>query len=485
MCYVIGLDLGTTCIKALILDETGRILSSASRDDKLLTPHRGWAEQNAEHWVELSAEVIKEAVSEAAIDPGSIRALSVSSQGITIVPVDRDYKPLRYALSWLDIRPENEIEFICSRISAEDIFSITGKSLNPAYSLPKILWLMRNEPEIFRKTSKLLLPHDFLCAFLCGCPVTDHTMASGTMLYDLTTQQWSSRLLDLFEIDPCLLPVIKWSGTPVRTLTKEASHLTGLPETTLLVTGGQDQKIAAHGASLKAGTATISFGTCAAMEFLLESFPAFPSHGFAASSYISPETRVLEACINTAGAAIKWARDTLFPEMSFDDMNTLAESCTSSGGVFFYPFLQGSGTPHNTSAQGAFTGLTLAASKAELIRAIYEGIVMEVYTNLYSARIAGVTVEQLYIFGGGSKGAVINQMLADITGCEIQAFSTTEMSAFGAAKLAASAIGIHNFTLPVSGIWEPDMTQNTRYKELYQLYQANIPAVLNLTPAIK
>jgi len=476
----IGLDLGTTCVKALLFNEAGCVLSAASEDDELFTPHQGWAEQNAESWVDLSAKVIREAVSEAAVDPRSVEAISISSQGITVVPVGRDFRPLRKALNWLDQRAAEELEIVRSTISAEEVYAATGKSLSSAYTLPKILWLKRNEPELYSETYKLLLPHDYLCAHLCGIPVTDHTMAAGTMLYDVPNQRWSDNMLKLFEIDPGLLPELRWAGTPVGPLTKEASLMTGLPETTLLVTGGQDQKVSAYGASLRMGAATISFGTCAAMEFMFDHAPLHPTRDLSASSYIDSETWVLEACINTAGAAIKWARDTLFHDMSFDDMNALAETCETSGGVFFYPFLQGSGTPYNVPARGVFTGLTLGATRAQLIRAIYEGIAMEVYANLSSARAAGVSVREMCVFGGGSKSAVISQILADVTGCAIQTFSTPEMGAFGAARLAANAVGINDFSLPVSGIWEPDTARTEHYGKLYSSYKENLPAVLNL-----
>jgi len=477
---VIGLDLGTTCVKALLFDEAGCILGMASEDDELITPHQGWVEQKAERWVELSAKVIGDVISDTGVDPLSVNALSVSSQGLTIVPVDREYKPLRNAINWLDTRASREVDFIRSLISDDEMYSITGKSLIPGYSLPGILWLKRNKPEIYSSAFKLLLPHDYLFAHFCGVPVTDHTMAAGTMLYDVVNQQWSCELLDLFEIDIELMPEIKWAGTPIGTITNKISKLVGLSESTIVVNGGQDQKVAAYGASLQKGSSTISFGTCLAMQFMFDHPPSLPSRSLAASSYLMPDAWVLEACINTAGAAIKWARDTLFPDMSYDDMNALAETCATSGGVFFYPHLQGGGTPHNTIAYGTFTGITLSTTRAELIRAIYEGIAMEVYANLCTARDAGVIVNDMYIFGGGSKSAVICRILADMTNCETYAFSIPEMGAFGAAKLAANAIGIDNFTLPVSSVWEPNAAQNARLIEQYRSYARNFPAILNI-----
>lgn len=480
MQYIIGLDLGTTCVKALLCDESGRIQSVASEDDVLLMPRQSWVEQSAERWVELSGKVIREAVAKAEINTNEVAALAISSQGITSVPVDQTLKPLRKAISWLDQRAVEEIEHVRSVKNDDEIYHITGKSLAPGYTLPSILWLKNHEPEIFIRTFKFLLPHDFLCARFSGVPVTDHTMAGGTMLYDVPNQCWSEELLNLFEIDGRLLPEIQWAGIPVNTLTREASQFLGLPESTLVITGGQDQKIAAYGASLQTGSATISLGTCAAMEFLFDRPPLHPTRGLAAFSYLKPGSWVLEACINTAGAAINWARDTLFPDLNYDGINKLAEQCKTSGGVHFYPYLQGSGTPHNSVARGAFTGLTLNTAKPELARAIFEGIAMEVLTNLHSAEDAGVNVGEICIFGGGSQSALLNQMLADVTHRAVQTFTTSEMASFGAAKLAAKAMGMKDFTLPVGAFWKPEAEQSSRYDEQYRRYQENHRLILEL-----
>jgi len=305
-------------------------------------------------------------------------------------------------------------------------------------------------------------------------------MAGGTMLYDVPNQCWSDELLELFHIDRELLPEIRWAGTPVGTLTDEASRIFGLPKTTLVITGGQDQKIAAHGARLQMGSATISLGTCAAMEFLFDHPPVHPTRGLAAFSYLQPDSWVLEACVSTAGAAIKWARDTLFPDLSYDGVNELAKQCKTSGGVFFYPYLQGSGTPHNTAACGVFAGLTLATAKPELARAVFEGIAMEVLANLRSAEDAGVNVGEICVFGGGSRSALLNQMLADVTQRAIRTFSTSEMGAFGAARLAAKAMGMKDFVLPAGALWEPNAAQSARYDEQYRIYQENLKAILGL-----
>ena len=480
MRYVIGLDVGTTCVKALLFDETGNIVSSAKYDDELFTPCQGWAEQDAEHWTKLSAKVIQSIITGSAVDPGAVAALAISSQGLTIVPVDGSFKPLRNAINWLDQRSTEETDYIRSLKSDEEIYAVTGKSIMPGYSLTNILWIKRNEPEIYSRAAKLLLPHDYLCARFTGNPVTDHTLAGGTMLYDIPGQCWSEELLEIYDIDRDLLPELKWSGMLAGSITTEASRLLGLPEGTPVITGGQDQKVAAYGACLKPGLATISLGTCAAMEFYFDSPPTHPERGLAAFSYMKPGAWLLEACVPTAGAAVKWAGDTLFPVLDFDGIESLAGSCKTSGGVFFYPHLQGSGTPYNVSSRGTFTGLSLSTTQTELARSVYEGIAMEVHLNLLSAEEAGIDVREMCVFGGASNSRLLCQMLADVTGRAIRAFDMPEMGAFGAAKLAAEAAGIESFAMP-SGRWfEPDASKKTIYDELYFAYTENLGLVMEL-----
>jgi sugar (pentulose or hexulose) kinase len=179
---------------------------------------------------------------------------------------------------------------------------------------------------------------------------------------------------------------------------------------------------------------------------------------------------------------IAWAKDTIFQGLDYDGIDALAMDCSSSDGVFFYPHLQGAGTPHNVPAFGAFTGIKLSTTKAELARAILEGIAMEIRINFESAEEAGIDVSKICVFGGGSKSIPLIQMIADVTGRTILSFATSEMGAFGAARLAAKAVGIDSFSLTADRKWEPDEKQSKRYNELYTRYQKNNELILKLEP---
>lgn len=484
MQYVIGLDLGTTCIKALVFDEEGCIRAEASRDDNLITPRKGWAEQDARSWMRLSAEAIREAVQLSGAQPKDIAAISVSSQGITIVPVDESFHPLSNAINWLDMRGEKELEEIAS-LGVEKIYSITGKNISSGgYSLVKLLWIRENLPEIYRRSAYFLLPHDYIIAHLCGTAATDHSMASATMLYDVPRQTWSDEILSAFDIDPKRLPKLMWSGEMAGTLTPDAAELLGLSPLTAVIVGGQDQKVAAYGAGLSAQTSTISMGTCEAYEFLFKNPPAHPKRALAAFSYVEPGKWTLEGCTNTAGAAIKWARDQIFLGLSYDDMNALAaQAQVGSGGVTFHPYLSGSGTPHNLEGNGVFGGLTLDVTRNDLARAIFEGIAYEARANLDAAKEAGVVSQNLVIFGGGSRSGPLCQILADVTGRSLTSFACPEMGAMGAGKLCAQSLGFSAFeesNRQGSKLWEPDPTRHKIYAELYDAYLDKMAGVEKL-----
>lgn len=484
MKYIIGLDLGTTAIKALLFDENAKICGQASREDRLITPRKGWVEQDARQWWTLSVQVIREAVDAAGVSPAAVAGLSVSSQGITVVPVDAAFQPLANAINWLDNRGEAELEAIAA-LGAQQIYARTGKNIaSGGYTLSKLLWIKNHQPDTYARSDYFLLPHDYIVAQLCGVAVTDHSMASATMLYDVTRQDWCEEILDHFDIDFRHLPWLMWAGERAGTLRPAAAAALGLTTETAVFVGGQDQKVAAFGAGLSPTVSTVSIGTCQAYEFLFESPPLHPRQALPSFSYLQKGKWTLEGCTNTAGAAIKWARENIFAGLAYDDMNRLAEAAPlGANGVVFYPYLSGSGSPHAVNGDGVFSGLTLDVGRGDLARAIYEGLAYEARANLEAAGEAGVRSDKLVVFGGGSKSAPLCQTLADVCGRELVSFDCPEMGAMGAAKLCATALDCSRFTegsRQGSRLWQPEARRHDAYTQLYQQYREKMAAVEKL-----
>ncbi len=226
---LVGVDLGTTVCKALVFDQTLRLLGAASRPLALTTLSGTEIEQDAEGWWQTTALVVREALRESGCCPRQVRGLGVSSQGISFVPVDGNDSPLRPAFSWLDSRAGGQRRRVQDSLGEEMIFSITGKRCSEAYVLPKLLWFRENEPEVWGKTRRILMGLDFLLARLTGEHLTDHTMASGTMMYDITLRKWSPRILEAFGLEPSILPGIRQGGETAGRLRAAAAEALGLP----------------------------------------------------------------------------------------------------------------------------------------------------------------------------------------------------------------------------------------------------------------
>jgi Sugar (pentulose and hexulose) kinases len=435
--FFIGVDLGTTAVKAALFDSDFNLLRLETREVDLSYPGPGMVEQSPECWFEVPCELINRLC--AGIKPDSIKAIGTSSQGISFIPVDEFYKPLSGCggISWLDTRAEAELNRALDIISEDDFFAVTGKHPSAQYTMPKLLWFKNHCPELFDHAAKLLMPLDYFTARLCGRAVTDPTMAGGTMLYDLDRGEWSDRLCSSLGIPANKLAEVKPTGTAAGYLCKEACTLTGLSSATLVAVGAQDQKIAAYGAGIEPGTVTLSMGTAGAIEVLSDRksdvLPTFKFELAGGGFY------VLEGCINTFGAAIKWARDNVFCGLSYREMDALAQTAPRGcGGVQFYPHLSGVSTPHyGESVIAGWSGMTLSTDRAQLIRSVYEGLAREVKANLTAANRAGAEIKRLRLFGGGAKSVVLRQIIADETGFETEEFAVSEAAALGAAKAAA------------------------------------------------
>jgi xylulokinase len=252
MALLIGIDLGTTGCKAAVYDERGALRGEGYLEYGLIALSASMIEQDPEVWWRLTCRAIGMALDAAEVDPRHIAAIAVSSQGISFVCLDQAGRPLGNALSWLDCRATAECETILARFDAGTLFARTGKRAAPFYVLPKLLWLREHRPDLWARTCSVLMGHDYLVYRLSGARVTDHSMAGGTLLYDLHALDWSAELLDAFDIPRAWLPELRWSGTAVGPLLPDVARDVGLSPDVVVVTGGQDQKCASQCESVMA-----------------------------------------------------------------------------------------------------------------------------------------------------------------------------------------------------------------------------------------
>lgn len=485
----IGVDLGTTSCKAAVYDEGGRLRGESSAEYGLITRSATMIEQDPHLWWQQLCRAVDGALTAAAADRRAVTSIAISSQGIACVLVDEAGQPLGNAISWLDTRAGDEAAEIVERFAPHTLYAWTGKRAAPFYVLPKLLWLRKHQPEVWKQAHKVLLGHDYLVSLLCGEYVTDHSLAGGTLLYDLHRLRWSDALLDAFAIPHSLLPDIRWAGTPVGRLRAAAADALGIPPTTMVVVGGQDQKCAAFGAGIADGIATISLGTAAAVIQLMDKPVTDPQMRIPTFPFVQPDLWLLEGFLAAGGGALRWYRDTFASGKTYDQ---LADEAASAGigcdGAMFLPHLSGATTPHwRMNARAAFHGLHLATQSAHITRSVFEGVAYQIRANLAVTQTIAGQMQRLIVFGGGAKSAFWRQMLADVTGHAVQWTSSVETTRLGAAMLSALGGGIFTSVdtararmVEITATHTPDDEAASRYAEAYRAYQQVEEHVLTL-----
>ena len=430
-----GVDFGTGGCKAMVIDLDGNICASAFEEYPSQHLKPGWSEQDPAMWLDAFVKTVRSCGEQMKDGFGGVLALAVTASTHNAVLLDKDSRVIRPCIMWNDQRSGDQ----CRRLNenyGDDIFRIGMQMPTPTWTLPQLMWLKKHRHEIFSGAAMFLMPLDYLTFRLCGRAVTDATMAGGTMLYDLEERCFSKTLCERYGIPaeklPEVLPTTSFAGY----MNRASLELTGLSGSVGIAVGAQDQKIAAFGAGMKEGTVTVSLGTAGAMEILCANrSDVLPSFVFddGESSQI-----VLEGCINTFGASVRWLRDRMFPGITYKEMDALAEEAEPGcGGVCFYPHLSGPGTPHHgRSPRSGWCGMTLATGRREMIRSVYEGLACEIRLNLSAAERAGGRADRLRLFGGGSRSGILCRIIAGMTGLPVMTAGNGETASFGAAKAA-------------------------------------------------
>ncbi|RJS84584.1 hypothetical protein CW706_03755 [Candidatus Bathyarchaeota archaeon] len=453
--YILGLDVGTTGCKSIIFSPDGRIVSSAYGEYKLYHRRIEWSELNPYETWNTAKETIRRSIENVRIRPEEIAALSTSVLGEAFIPVDEKGNPLYWSMTTFDARAVEQTRWWEEKFGADEIYRITGQPLTssmPIYPLPKIQWLREYEPKVYEKTWKFLCWEEYVNMKLCGKPVTDFSVASRTMMFDITRKKWSGEILDVAGIDEDLLPEAAPSGVVIGHVSPKASEETGLSEETLIVTGGHDQPCGALGAGLvESGPAMDATGTVECIGVVLDR-PVLNERlrrgGFAVHHYVIEDIYFLFGFNPTSGVILRWFRDN-FAEgerMKADEkgvnvyeilMSLAAESPPGARGLFFLPYFEGSGTPtFNRKARGVILGLTLSHKKSDVLRAILEGLSYELRRNIEAIERNGTKISEVRAIGGGAQSDFWLQIKADITGRLIVAPKVTEAASLGAAILA-------------------------------------------------
>lgn len=448
----LGLDLGTTGIRALLIDAGGGLLASATAEHPLSSPAPGWMEQDPEDWWRATIQAVRGALELAGLGPGVVQAVAVSGQMHGATLLDAEGRVVRPCILWNDQRSVAQCQEIMQRVGTERMLAITGNVALAGFTAPKLLWVREHEPERWARVAHVLLPRDYLNFRLTGVLAGEPSDAAGTLLFDVRARRWSPEVLAALDLDPALLPPIVPSAGAVGGISAEAAGALGLGEGTLVMGGGADNACAAAGNGvLEPGQVLCSIGTSGTVVAPVGLEVGTPGHHVHLFSHVSPRVNYLMGVVLSAGGALRWFRDTCAPELATRpggpdpyDILTAEAAATQPGaeGLIFLPYLTGERTPHGSAeARGVFFGLSPRHGRGHLARAVIEGVGLALGQSLTLLRAAGVQAEEVRLTGGGARSPLWRQILTDIFECPVVIQPRDEGPAYGAALLAAVGAG--------------------------------------------
>ncbi|MDH7516582.1 MAG: xylulokinase [Bacteroidota bacterium] len=492
----LGIDIGTSGVKALLVSHDGSVLASAGAEYPLRSPHPLWAEQDPRDWWDAVRKALRTLDGMRSVSLRRVSAVGLTGQMHGLVALDVRGEPVRPCILWNDQRTFRECARITEAVGADRILRITGKPVLPNFTAPKLLWLRVNEPDAYARTAHVLLPKDYIRYRLTGAMHGDVSDASGTSLLDVGTRRWSDEMIAALEIPYPWLPELYESPQVTAAVSPEAARETGLREGIPVVAGAGDQAAEAVGAGVVApGDVSLALGTSGVV------FAALPSYRYDAAGRIHTYCHAVPGgwhvmgVMLSAGGSLRWYRDTFGDTEksaasargadAYDILTAeAAEAPPGCDGLLFLPYLSGERTPHaDPSARGVFFGFTLRHRKAHFTRAVLEGVGFGLRDALGLVRSLGLRVDSVRATGGGIRSAVWRRILADILGVDILTVNTAHGAAFGAALLAGTGAGFFASveeavarTVLVTGR-ETAGEASLFYERLYERYSALYPAL--------
>ncbi|WP_027092931.1 xylulokinase [Cohnella thermotolerans] len=493
MKYVIGVDLGTSAVKALLVSQEGSVKAEATREYPLYHEKSGWSEQDPEDWVVGTLESIKELARQSGVSAQDIEGISFSGQMHGLVLLDADNRPVRRAILWNDTRTTEQCREI-ERTLGDKLLSVTRNPALEGFTLPKILWVREQEPEAFARARRFVLPKDYVRYRLTGAIHMDLSDAAGTLMLDVANKVWSADVLAAFHLPAEFCPPLVEAGGFVGTLSESAAAQTGLAPSTRVFAGGADNACGAIGAGIvKPGLTMCSIGTSGVVLTYEPDASAdyagkvhFFNHGKENAFYAMGVTLA-------AGYSLSWFRNTFAKGEPFDSfLEGVGDIAPGAEGLLFTPYLVGERTPHADSLiRASFIGMDGAHTRAHFARAVMEGITFSLNETVEMFRQAGKTVDTIVSIGGGAKNPVWLQMQADIFQAEVVGLENEQGPGLGAAMLAATGCGwfpsldaCADAFVKRSKSFRPDPARSARYAELFRIYKQVYPQTKGLNESL-
>lgn len=481
----IGVDLGTSAVKLLLMDEQGKILNILSKEYPIFFPHSGWSEQNPMDWYTQSMAGIAELIKD--VDASQVAGISFGGQMHGLVALDANDNVIRPAILWNDGRTGKETQYLNEVIGKDKLSAYTANIAFAGFTAPKILWMKENEPDNFAKIAKIMLPKDYLAYRLSGSFCTDYSDASGMLLMDVEHKCWSKEMMDICGITEEQLPRLYESYEVVGTMLPEVAKELGMSENVKIIAGAGDNAAAAIGTgTVGEGQCNISLGTSGTIfisstKFGVDSFNALHSFAHADGNYH------LMGCMLSAASCNKWWMDEILKTKNYSDEQ---QNITKLGenDIFFLPYLMGERSPHNNpDARAMFIGMSMDTTREEMTQAVLEGVVFGLRDSLEVARSLGISINKTKISGGGAKSPLWKKLVANIMNVTVEQVESEEGPAYGGAILAAVGCGEYPDVdtavaklIKVTNSIQPEAELVEKYEKKYQKFKRIYPTVKDL-----
>ena len=476
----IGVDLGTSAVKLLLMQADGTIENIVSKEYPLSFPNPGWSEQNPSDWWQACVEGIRELVRDA--DKSQVAGISFGGQMHGVVALDDRDEVIRPAILWNDGRTVEETEYLNETVGREKLSQYTANIAFAGFTAPKILWMKKHEPELFARIAKIMLPKDYIAYKMTGVHCTDVSDASGMLLMDVKNKCWSKEMMEICGIRESQLAHIYESYEKVGTLLPQTAQELGLPQGVIVAAGAGDNAAAAVGTgTVGDGSCNISLGTSGTIFIASEKFAVDSHNALHAFAHADGHYHLM-GCMLSAASCNKWWMEDILDTKEFAKEQ---EGITKLGEnhVYFLPYLMGERSPHNDpKARGTFTGMTMDTTRADMTQAVLEGVAFALRDSFEVAGLLGIRIERAKICGGGAKSPLWKKMIANIFHIKVDTLAIEEGPALGGAMLAAVANGEYADVaqaaaaiVKVADTEEPDEKLAALYEQRYQTFRRIYP----------
>lgn len=481
----IGVDLGTSAVKLLLMEGSGAIKNVVSKEYPLYFPHPGWSEQNPEDWWKAVVEGIQELVPEA--DRKDVAGMSFGGQMHGLVILDENDQVIRPAILWNDGRTGKETNYLNEVIGKEKLSEYTANIAFAGFTAPKILWVKENEPENFKRIKKIMLPKDYIAYMLTGTFCTDVSDASGMLIFDVKNKCWSKEMLEICGITREQVADIYESYECVGTLKPEVAALLGLPESVKVAAGAGDNAAAAVGTgTVGDGRCNISLGTSGTIFVSSEKFSVDSHNALHAFAHADGKYHLM-GCMLSAASCNKWWMDDIIGTKDYKTEQANIQKLGENN-VYFLPYLMGERSPHNNpDARGTFIGMTMDTTRSDMTQAVLEGVAFAIRDSFEVAKALGIPIERTKICGGGAKSPLWRTIMANVLGIPVDIMESEEGPGLGGAMLAAVACGEYENVeaaakaiVKVIDTVEPDPELTAKYEAKYQKFAKIYPTVKDL-----